>query len=255
MSVAKCLGIDDLDAQNMREARAQWPHWRQTSRDLPDVELAELPRWMKAVEPPQRDAVLTALFAIAEDDPRAYLALAWLLMPGAAKEAGRIRRLADEIDEIVAGQLWIQMHEHDPADSTCVAARILDRVRRESMAELGVGDLAKRRDETWARTVVVERFDDAKPVGVGEEASADVEMLNDVIQRAIDAGALTERDRDLLLDLAHAAELADAPGRRGRGGLTTPSVTQMVEEAHGMSSRSIRRHVSQAVKAIRASAR
>lgn len=54
--------------------------------------------------------------------------------------------------------------------------------------------------------------------------------------------------------MAYAADLADAAGGRGRGGLTTPSVTQMVEEANGMSSRSIRRHVAQAVKAIRGSA-
>lgn len=208
MSVAKCLGVVDLDASNMREARARWPHGRELSPDLPDVALEDLPRWMKAVEPPQRDAVLTALFAIAQHDPRAYLALAWLLMPGAAKEAGRIRRLADEIDEIVAGQLWIQMHEHDPANSTCVAARILDRVRRESMAELGVGDLAKRRDETWARTVVVDAFDDSTPNGVGDEESGDAEMLNDLIQRAIDAGALTElRPRP-----------TSRPGSRGRVG-------------------------------------
>ena len=96
MSVAKCLGVDDLDAPNMRELRAEWPRWRRISNDLPDV-------------------------------------------------------------------------------------------------------------------------DDLKD----------------------------------LLDLAHAAEQIDAPGRRGRGGLMTPSVTQLVEETHAMSSRSIRRHAAGAIKAIR----
>jgi len=38
--------------------------------------------------------------------------------------------------------------------------------------------------------------------------------------------------------LAHAAEQIDAPGRRGRGGLMTPLVTQLVEETHGMSVKS-----------------
>jgi len=28
MSVAKCLGVDDLDAQNMQEVRAEWPGWQ-----------------------------------------------------------------------------------------------------------------------------------------------------------------------------------------------------------------------------------
>lgn len=39
--------------------------------------------------------------------------------------------------------------------------------------------------------------------------------------------------------------------RRGRGGLMTPSVTQVVEESHSTSSRSIRRQAAGAIKAIR----
>lgn len=118
---------------------------------------------MKAAEPPRRDAVLTVLRGIADEDPQAYLALAWLLMPGAARVAGRIRRLVDEIDEIVAGQLWIQLCQHYPTDGSYVAKKILDRVYWESMAELGVGALAKSRDEAWAMSVVVDAFDPEVP--------------------------------------------------------------------------------------------
>ncbi|MEK8228699.1 hypothetical protein NKG05_25925 [Oerskovia sp. M15] len=78
------------------------------------------------------------------------------------------------------------------------------------MTELGIGDLATRRDPTWARTVVVESPREAVPDWVGE-AERVRELLNDLLQRALDSGLLAERDRDLLLDLAHAAELADAP--------------------------------------------
>jgi len=252
MSVAKCLGVDDLDAPNMRELRAEWPRWRQISNDLPDVDdPKDLPRWMQDAEPTQRDEVLTALRMIAEGDRRAYVVLAWLLMPGASRIAGRIRRLADEIDEVVAGQLWVQICEHDPADDRYVARKILDRVYRESMAELGVGDLANRRDEAWAMTVLVDTFDESIPGGPADDGVVSKEVLADLLQRGIDSGKLAEGDRDLLLDLAHAAEQIDAPGRRGRGGLMTPSVTQLVEEAHSMSSRSIRRHAVGAIKAIR----
>lgn len=251
MSVAKCLGVDDLDAPNMREVRAEWPRWRRMSSALPDVELADLPTWMKAAEPSKRDGVLTALRAIADGDPRAYVLLSWLLMPGAARVAGRIRRLADAIDAIVAGQLWIQICEHDPGDHSYVARKILDRVYRESMAELGVGEVARRRDQTWARTVPVDTLDDVAPDDSGGEWSRSTESLNDLLQSAIDSGRLSEGDRDLLLDLAHAAEHLGAPGRRGCGGLMTPSVTQMVEGVHAMSSRSIRRHASEAITALR----
>lgn len=47
------------------------------------------------------------------------------------------------------------------------------------------------------------------------------------------------------------AEQVDAPGRRGRGGLMTPSVTRLAEEALGISGRSTRRHATGAVKAMR----
>lgn len=252
MCVAKCLGVDDLDAPNMRELRAEWPRWRQMSFDLPDVDdLKDLPRWMRDAEPAQRDGVLTALRRVAEGERRAYVALAWLLMPGAARVAGRISRLADEIDEVVAGQLWVQICEHDPDDDRYVAKRILDRVYRESMAELGVGDLARRRDEAWSMTVLVDAFAESMAAGPADDEVARREVLADLLQRGIDSGKLVESDRDLLIDLAHAAEQINAPGHRGRGGLMTPSVTQLVEEAHALSSRSIRRRAAGAIKAIR----
>ena len=190
----------------MREVRAEWPRWRRMSPALPDLALADLPAWMKDAEPSKRDGVLTALRAIADDDPRAYVLLSWLLMPGAACVAGRIRRLADAIDAIIAGQLWIQICEHDPRDDTYVARKILDRVYQGSRAELGVGEIAKRRDQTWARTVLVDALDDVVQDDGRGEWSRSAESLNDLLQGAIYSGRLSEGDRDLLLDLAHAAE-------------------------------------------------
>jgi len=140
MSVAKCLGVDDLDAQNIQEVRDVWPRWPDVERALNVVDdIAVLPRWMKRASPAERDAVLAGLRRLAERDPRAYVALAWLLMPGASMLAGRLHRLAEAIDEVVAGQLWLQICEHDPAEDTYVATTILRRVERESMAELGLG--------------------------------------------------------------------------------------------------------------------
>lgn len=63
------------------------------------------------------------------------------------------------IDEVVAGQLWIQMCEHE----AYVATTIVRRVERESMAEFGFGELAKRRDPTWASLVLIERYDETIP--------------------------------------------------------------------------------------------
>ncbi|WP_460799182.1 hypothetical protein [Nocardioides pacificus] len=247
MSVAKCLGVDDLDVPNMQEVRAEWPRWQDIERALSGVDhIAVLPRWMKQAKPAERDAVLAGLYRVAMNDRRAYVALAWLLVPGASLVAGRLRRLSEVIDEVVAGQLWIQICEHDPADDRYVATTILRRVERESMAELGLGELAKRRDPTWASSVLIERYDETIPA---EEPDAEEprEQLIELLRRALSSGALSDQDRDLLLDLALAANLADAPLRRGRAGLTTPSVAQLVSEDHALAARTIRRHAADAL--------
>ncbi len=45
MSVAKCLGVDNLDAPNMRGVRVEWPRWQQIEPVLAVVDDFEhLPR-------------------------------------------------------------------------------------------------------------------------------------------------------------------------------------------------------------------
>lgn len=247
MSVAKCLGVADLDAPNMQEVRAEWPRWQNVEVALNVVDdIGALPRWMKHATPAVRDGVLAALRRVAESDRRAYVALAWLLMPGASLVAGRLRRLTDAIDEVVAGQLWIQICDHDPADDMYVARTILRRVERESMAELGLGELAKRRDPTWASSVLIERYDETIPAEEPDAEEPRVQLI-ELLRRALDSGALSDQDRGLLLDLALAANLADAPLRRGRAGLTTPSVAQLVSEDHALAARTIRRRAADAL--------
>ena len=68
-----------------------------------------------------------------------------------------------------------------------------------------------------------------------------------LLRRALDSGELSDQDRDLLLDLALAANLAGAPLRRGRAGLTTPSVAQRVSQDHALAARTIRRHAADAL--------
>ena len=51
------------------------------------------------------------------------------------------------------------------------------------MAELGVGDLARRRDEAWAMTVLVDAFDESIPAGPADDELAGREVLADLLQR------------------------------------------------------------------------
>jgi len=250
MSVAKCMGVDDVDGPQMMQMRSRWSQWSEVEPGLAVVDdpLA-LPRVMRRSEPEQRDTVLGALLRLGVVEQSATVALVWLLAPGATKLAWRLRDLSRDIDELVAGQLWIQVREHDPDDARYVAAKILNRTEREVMVELAVGDLAKRRDPTWAKAVLTDRFDESIPDQESDEDTAR-EELHLLLRKALDSGSLSDVDRDLLLDLAHAANMLNAPLRRGRAGLTTPSVAQMVSDDHAMAARTIRRHAADALDGL-----
>ena len=81
------------------------------------------------------------------------------------------------------------------------------------------------------------------------------EQLSELLRRALDSGSLSDQDRGLLLDLAVAANLADAPIRRGRAGLTTPSVSQLISEDHTLAARTIRRRAANALDQLEKVAR
>jgi len=254
MSVARWLGVDDVDGPQMMQVRSRWPQWSEVEPVLAIVDdVVALPRVMLRSEPEQRDAVLGALLRVGVVEPLATVALVWLLTPGATKLAWRLQDLSDEIDELVAGELWIQARVHDPEDARFIAAKILNRTEREAKAELGVGDLAKRRDPTWAKAVLTDRFDESIPDrgadNQSDEDRARVE-LHLLLRRALDSGSLSDADRDLLLDLAHAANMLSAPLRRGRAGLTTPSVAQLVSESHTLAARTIRRRAADALDGL-----
>ncbi|MEO6605985.1 MAG: hypothetical protein ABIN55_10265 [Aeromicrobium sp.] len=64
---------------------------------------------------------------------------------------------------------------------------------------------------------------------------------------AAHAGVITAADRQLLIDLAVAADRATAPTRRGRSGLMVTSASEEVATRWGMSARSVRRHASRSI--------
>lgn len=199
------------------------------------------------------------LVACAGSDRRASVALAWLLVPGASLVARRLRRLADVIDAVVAGQLRIQICDHDPADDPYVATTILRRVERESMASSAWASwLAKRRDPTWSRLVLVERYDESTPADEADDAddADDAEeprhswlSCSDVrsTQEHCPTRTATRSWICLSRRTSPMPRCPDAPMWRGRAGPTTPSVAQSVSEDHALAARTIRRHAADAL--------
>lgn len=98
--------------------------------------------------------------------------------------------------------------------------------------------------------MLVDAIDESIPADEPEEVDEPKDQLADLLRKAADSGTLSDADRDLLLDLAYAANMAGAPLRRGMAGLTTPSVAQLVSEERALTARTIRRHAADALDGL-----
>ncbi|GAB3854576.1 hypothetical protein GCM10028801_08930 [Nocardioides maradonensis] len=251
MSVAECLGLADPESAMLMAARAAWPRWCSADRDLAVVpDLIELPRWTSAASRSAANQVLGALASLTATQPAAVTALAWVLLPGAEKVARKLADLHSDMDGLVAGQLWIEASQAHRLRTEKTAATILALVRREVSADVGVGDLAERRDRTMTRATestdaleqlpMIEPLVDAGPVVV------------ELFRSAYRAYAISGFDYWLLWILAEEADRQDAAAHRGRMGLTSPSVVEVVARDAALSARSLRTHAAKAIDRLRA---
>jgi hypothetical protein len=99
--------------------------------------------------PGRADALLGALVRLGAvdggNDQDAAGAVVLLLSNGAARLAGQLRNLSGDIDQIVAGQVWLQIREFPwRRRREAIAANILMDARRALLRDLGV-DTRRRR--------------------------------------------------------------------------------------------------------------
>lgn len=253
--VAAWLGLPEgLDSPALRRAAACWPQWAAQHPQLEQVPngLADLRDWLLDSPAEVADEVLHTLARLAardgDADPAALAVLVWAVLPGAARLAGRLRRLGPNVGEVVAAQLWIQAScypwRRRPAR---VAANLLADTRRQVMAELGVG---RHGGVVWSRTLPVDptcpwwaaRPDQASPAPEQELAA--------VLTWTVTAGVITADDRQLLLDLAANADETRALSGRGTGGLLATAVTARVALRHGVSAKTVQRRATRTLGAL-----
>ena len=244
MSVAKCLGLDDVDGPAMAAAGVAWQRWCHQEPDLAVVDdLLDLPDWTRRVSTATKDDLLARLSQLAQDHAEAAVVLAWLLLPGVTRLADSLRDLSPDIDALTAGELWLQIRT--VPSQRCVAANILRAVRRSLLAELGHTEAAQRRDRTWASTTLCDNAEDlALLAGLPELRADAVFESSHLVQHALLGGVLSLPDASLLQQLADAAADHSAPARRGRAGLTSPVVVEFVSRYSPQSARSVRRRAS-----------
>jgi hypothetical protein len=251
MSVVQCLGLDKVDGPAMAAAVVAWRRWCHEDAELAVVDdLRDLPGWTRRATVKTKDDLLARLHRLAKDDVEAATVLAWLLLPGATRLANSLRDLSPEIDALVSGELWLQIRSQ-PADR-CVAATILRAVRRSLLAELGHAEVARRHDRTWANTTLCDNPEDLDLLAGVPELHADAVFETSLLmQSALVARLVSLPDASLLQQLAEAAEAWSAPGRRGRAGLTSPAVVELVARYRPQSVRSIRRRASMLMDRLR----
>ena len=152
-------------------------------------------------------------------DSDAAVVLAWLLLPGATRIAAELSDLHPDIDGLVAGQLWIEVSGAHRLRTRRVAATILARTRREVCAELGVGDLARRRDRVWVDAVRIENGDDLGAPDDGHESLDDLfDQITELMIDAMGANAIDAFDAWLIGALASlAAQMGVAGSSRSDG--------------------------------------
>lgn len=262
MSVATQLGLDDPGRDLLHEARRQWPTWTDEDPALAVThDLLDLPAWVKHAPPADADRVLHALAVLASprggDDVAAAGALAWLLLPAACVTAHKLRYLTGRIDEIVAAQLWLEIRSFKWERLRKVAANITMNTRRGVLRDLGVGENGREADPTWARVVrlapdgpawehVMSRTHREPQEPPGAELIA-------VFESALDSGALSARDRDLLVSLAVVADQEGVTRTGcGQGGLCSRRVVQVVADQEGISPSTIRRRAAASLRVLAA---
>ncbi|HEX2893780.1 MAG TPA: hypothetical protein VHO29_07230 [Marmoricola sp.] len=192
--------------------------------------------------------MLGVLAAMTAHDAEAVTALVWALLPGAEALARRLADLRGDSEGLVAGQLWIEVSQAHLLRTRSVAGAILACTRREVSAELGVGDLATRRDRVWAQAVCVADATELEPAGDDYESQDElVGQVERLEVDAMEAHAINAFDAWLLDRLASVAARLDVPGHRGRMGLTTPVAVDELARIVHLSPRAIRRRATTAL--------
>jgi hypothetical protein len=201
------------------------------------------------------DALLAALVRLGAldggNDHDAAQAAALLLVNGAGRLAKQLSTLSDNIDEMVAGQVWVQIREFPSRRRRrAISQNILMDARRGVLRDLGV-ETAKRR-----RGIVVILVD-TMAVGAATDASlravvdhgpgvggGDELTLLGVLKWAIGKGVVTDQDAAILLELA-SVEVAGTVR-----GLNSAAEIRAVAARHGVNEKTVRRSRDRAVRCL-----
>jgi len=256
MSPMQHLGITWPELAERVERCGRWPLWVAAEPVLASVSGLEEVEAIAADrgDPQRSDVLLAALVRLGAvdggNDQDAAHAVALLLAGGMARVAGQLRNLSENIDEMVAGQVWLQIRAFPwSRRRRAIASNILMDARRAVLADLGVDTARRRRGfmVVLVDRIEVEAIDGGSGILLEHDRSArsgDEHTLVEVLQWATGKGVVTHHDAAILLELAR-LEVGD-PVR----GLSSAAEIRAVATRRGVNEKTVRRSRDRAVRSL-----
>jgi hypothetical protein len=259
MSSMQHLGLTWPALAERVERSGRWPLWVSAEPSLASVAgLEEVASTAgDRARPELADELLAALVRLGAadggNDQDAAGAAALLLAKGADRLAGQLRNLSDDIDQLVAGQVWLQIREFPwRRRRRAIAANILMDARRALLRDLGVDTRGCARGvvvilvDTTTDGVATSGGTPALADHGGDAGPADELTLVSVLEWATRNGVVTASDAAILLELA-SCEVAGTVR-----GVSSAEEINTVATRRGVNEKTVRRIRDRAVRALAA---
>ena len=257
MSCIQNLGLTWPTLAERVQRSSRWSTWAQAEPALARVSGLEEVVAIAGdqANPARADELLAALVRLGAadggNDHEAAHAVALLLDKGADRLAGQLRNLSRDIDQMVAGQVWLQIREFPwQRRRRAIAANLMMDARRALLRDLGVD--TRRCSRGYAVTLQDTAADRAVN-GAGSRALADHDpwaapgdelTLVAVLDWARGNGVVTCADASILL------ELASVQGAGGVRGLNSAAEINVVATHRGVNEKTVRRSRDRAVRSL-----
>lgn len=249
MSVESELGL----ASNLESTIvAAWPSWSiaQPILNLVD-DSRRLREWLQEADPADADDVVYGIAWLASTegghDHEAAQTLAWLLVPGSAFLASRLRTLSVDIDHVVAAELWLLVCTF-PLQRRKVISNLMWDLRANVLAACEAPATLQRKDPTWYATVAFADSDLMAAIPDEPDPSAFDELVG-VLDWACDHHVIAAADRQLVLMLVEVSQQLRLRQTSSHG-LLGNDATTTVAALLGVCDRTVRRRFRRTIRAL-----
>ncbi|GAC1378612.1 MAG: hypothetical protein NVSMB48_00390 [Marmoricola sp.] len=269
MCIQRALGLEPEGA-TLKRLETLWPAWAEQDPRLAVTSFKDLREFERSGERGQKRALRFALASKAtvdgDDDVDAAAALAWLLLPGViaitrhlhdwvAKTCPPWGRENEELDSLVASELWVAIREFPVDRLGNVRGNVLARTKYACRLQLGDRQQLQRANSSWSRIYILGDRHDIEDT-LGEIPDEDDQLtvtqrVHATFRDALDRGLIETSDARLLFDVAERVGTKDYNIVRGAGGLTSHEVAADIAEVHGLSASGMRKRIQRVLALMR----